>query len=35
LLTLSPRILPARAAVRDRPVTMATAVVVCFWRRAP
>jgi hypothetical protein len=37
LLALSPRILrlPARAVVRDRPVTTATAVVVCFWCRAP
>ncbi len=35
LLTLEPRILPARAAVRDRPATTATAVVVRVWRRTP
>ena len=35
LLTLSPRILPARAVVRDRPATVAPAVVVRVWRRTP
>ena len=34
LLTLSPRVLPARAAVREGPATTATAAVVRVWRRA-